>query len=565
MARKTQQGAVMNSDDNGQRPNGLVDRFLSLVERTGNLLPHPVMLFFYLCLFTILLSGVGAWLGWSAEDPRPPGTPGRSPEGVVYVESLMSAQGLRKITTRLVENFVMFAPLGTVLVSLLGVGVAEHSGMISAAIRLVVLGAPRILVTAALVFAGVISNTASEIGYVVIVPMGAAIYFSLGRHPFAGLAAAFAGVSGGYSANLLLGTIDPLLAGITSKAAEGFDPSYIDQPVSPACNLYFMFVSTFLITLVGTFVSVMVVEPRLSKYNPELADSIPGSQEMKALTPQEKKGLMGAGLTVLLFTALMFYLCLSPAYWESLLGFDSGNSGNSGGLANLPWLGALAESADGKAVPAFLKGVVAIIFVGFLIPGIVFGVIAGTIRSDHDVIQSMSKSMSSMGMYIVLTFFAAQFVEYFNWSNLGTLLAIKGADLIRFLNLDNPLIFVLFILLCALVNLVMGSASAKWTFLAPIFVPMLMKIGYSPELTQLAYRIGDSCTNVISPMMSYFGMIFVYASKYDKNFKLGTLISLMFPYSLVFLIVWTLFFYLWIFILGLPIGPMAPIDYPAAR
>jgi aminobenzoyl-glutamate transport protein len=549
----------MNSDDNGQRPGGLVDRFLNLVERAGNLLPHPVMLFFYLCLFTILLSGIGAWWGWSAPDPRPLGSPGRSPDGVVYVESLMSAQGLRKITTRLVENFVMFAPLGTVLVSLLGVGVAEHSGMISAAIRLVVLGAPRILVTAALVFAGVISNTASEIGYVVIVPMGAAIYYSLGRHPFAGLAAAFAGVSGGYSANLLLGTIDPLLAGITSKAAEGFDPAYIDQPVSPACNLYFMFVSTFLVTLVGTLVSILLVEPRLPKYNPESADSIPGAQEMNALTPQEKKGLIGAGLTVLLFAALMFYLCLSQAYWEQLLGFGSGS------LANLPWLGALAESADGKAVPAFLKGVVAIIFIGFLIPGIVFGVIAGTIKSDQDVIQSMSKSMSSMGMYIVLTFFAAQFVEYFNWSNLGTLLAIKGADLIRFLNLDNPLIFLLFILLCAVVNLVMGSASAKWTFLAPIFVPMLMKIGYSPELTQLAYRIGDSCTNVISPMMSYFGMIFVFASKYDRNFKLGTLISLMFPYSMVFLIAWTLFFYLWIFILGFPIGPMAPIDYQATR
>lgn len=536
---------------------GFVDRFLDLIERTGNLLPHPIMLFFYLCIFTVLLSGFGAWANWSVVDPRPEGTPNRAEDGMVYVESLMSAQGLRRITTNLVQNFVMFAPLGTVLVSLLGVGVAEHSGLISAAVRLVILGAPKFLVTAALVFAGVISNTASEIGYVVIVPMGAAIYYSLGRHPFAGLAAAFAGVSGGYSANLLLGTIDPLLAGITSKAAEGFDGRYELNPVSPACNIYFMIASTFLVTVMGTLVSLLLVEPRLKGYSAaDMTDDSVESEGMQPLTTAEIRGLIGAGISVLLFTLFLLYLSISQNYWARILGVELEF------LQNVPWLGALYESDDGKSVPAFLKGVVALIFVGFLIPGIVYGVIAGTIKSDQDVINSMSKSMSSMGMYIVLTFFAAQFVEFFNWSNLGTLLAIKGAEVIRFWNLDNPGIFVLFIVLCAFVNLVMGSASAKWTFLAPIFVPMLMEIGYSPELTQLAYRIGDSCTNVISPMMSYFGMIFVFACKYDKNFKLGTLISLMFPYAFVFLIVWTIFFYVWIFALGLPIGPLAPIHYP---
>lgn len=542
----------------GDNKTGYVDQFLNLIERTGNLLPHPIMLFFYLCVFTVLLSGFGAWANWSAVDPRPEGTPNRAEDGMVYVESLMSAQGLRRITTNLVTNFVMFAPLGTVLVSLLGVGVAEHSGLISAAIRLVILGAPKFLVTAALVFAGVISNTASEIGYVVIVPMGAAIYFSLGRHPFAGLAAAFAGVSGGYSANLLLGTIDPLLAGITSKAAEGFDDSFRLNPVSPACNIYFMIASTFLVTVMGTFVSLFLVEPRLKGYSPDMADGTVESEDMHALTSAEYRGLIGAGVSVVMFTLFLLYLSISPDYWNRILGVEREF------LQSIPWLGALAESDDGRSVPAFLKGVVALIFIGFLIPGIVYGIIAGTIKSDQDVINSMSKSMSSMGMYIVLTFFAAQFVEFFNWSNLGTLLAIKGAEVIRYLNLDNPGIFVIFIMLCAFVNLVMGSASAKWTFLAPIFVPMLMEIGYSPEITQLAYRVGDSCTNVISPMMSYFGMIFVFACKYDKNFKLGTLISLMFPYAFVFLIVWTIFFYLWVFMWGFPIGPFTPITYPAA-
>lgn len=538
---------------------GWVDRFLNLVERAGNLLPHPVMLFFYLCLITVFLSNIGYWLDWTVVDPRPEGTAGRAADGMVRVNPLLSAEGLRMITTRVVENFVKFAPLGTVLVALLGVGIAEHSGLISAAIRLVILRAPGLLVTAALVFAGVISNTASEIGYVVIVPMGAAIFYSLGRHPFAGLAAAFAGVSGGYSANLLLGTIDPLLSGITSKAAEGIDPNYAENlnPLSPACNFYFMFASTFLVTAMGTFVSAWIVEPRLGKYSPmEGDDSLKdeASNALQTLTPLEVYGLQVTGISVLLFTALLVYLSVPLSVYQAAnIEFDW--------LMAMPLLGALGESADGKGNPAFLQGIVGIIFIGFLIPGLVYGVVTGAIKSDKDVINFMAKSMSSMGLYIVLTFFAAQFVEYFNWSNLGTLLAIVGADLIVYLRLDNPAIFLLFILLCALVNLVMGSASAKWTFLAPIFVPMLMRIGYSPELTQLAYRIGDSCTNVISPMMSYFGMIFVFACKYDRNFKLGTLISLMFPYSFVFLIFWTIFFYSWVFLFEFPIGPASSIRY----
>ncbi|HMO16166.1 MAG TPA: AbgT family transporter [Pirellulaceae bacterium] len=540
-----------------KRERGLIDGFLGFVERVGNLLPHPVMLFAYLALFTILLSGIGAHFDWSVVDPRPESAPGRSPDGMVRVESLMSGEGLRRITTELVNNFVKFAPLGTVLVALLGVGVAEHSGLISAAIRLLILGAPKFLVTAALVFAGVVSNTASEIGYVVIVPLGAAIYFSLNRHPLAGLAAAFAGVSGGYSANLLLGTIDPLLSGITSKAAESFDPSYVTNPVSPACNLYFMMVSTFVVTALGTFVSMFIVEPRLGNYSASEGDQneLAEQNKMDALTDLEKRGLIATAISIAGLTLVLLYLCVPIGAFEHWLGVE---------LKILPWLGALAEPVAGKSTPSFLTGIVALIFVGFLIPGIVYGAVVGTIRKDIDVLNSMSKSMSSMGMYIVLVFFAAQFVEFFNWSNLGTLLAIKGGELVRYLKLDNPLIFVFFIFLCAVVNLFMGSASAKWTFMAPIFVPMMMDIGYSPEVVQLAYRIGDSCTNVIAPAMSYFGMIFVFALKYKRDYRLGSLISLMLPYSIVFFIGWTLFFYLWVFLLGFPIGPMAPIVYPAS-
>jgi aminobenzoyl-glutamate transport protein len=537
------------------KPSGsssIYDRFLRMIERTGNLLPHPIMLFVWLCVLVVLLSAVGQWLDWHSIDPRPEGTSGKSSDGLVRAKSLLSEGGLRWMATALVENFVRFAPLGTVLVALLGVGISEHSGLISAAIRLMILKAPSQLVTVVLVFAGVISNTASEIGYVVIVPMGAAIYFSLNRHPLAGLAAAFAGVSGGYSANLLLGTIDPLLAGITTKAAEGFAPEYyLENPVNPACNLYFLIASTFLVTGVGSWVSLYLVEPRLGKYSASMGEGLQESAGMQPLTKQEIRGLKITGLVVVGMALGLVYLCLTPGQVKGLVGES----------ISLPYLGALGQPLPGDKNPAFLKAVVALVFVGFLIPGIVYGAVTGTIRSDKDVIQSMSKSMSSMGMYIVLVFFAAQFVEFFNWSNLGLLVAINGADFIRWMKLDNPLIFVVFIGLSAILNLLMGSASAKWGFMAPIFVPMLMGIGYSPEVTQLAYRIGDSCTNVISPMMSYFGMIYVFAAKYDRNFKLGTLISIMMPYSLVFLLCWTVFFYLWVFGFGFPIGPDASIYY----
>jgi aminobenzoyl-glutamate transport protein len=272
--------------------------------------------------------------------------------------------------------------------------------------------------------------------------------------------------------------------------------------------------------------------------------------KLERLSSQEYRALGAALAATILFVIGLVYLC-----WP--VGKDA--TGMVGWLSeNGPWFGALGVTETGKKGPAFLDAVVAIIFVAFLIPGLAYGWVMGTMRNDKHIIQSMTKSMTSMGAYIVLVFFAAQFVKFFDWTNLGTILAVQGAQAIKQMNLDNAGVFVLFILVCAVVNLLMGSASAKWTFMAPIFVPMLMQIGYSPELIQCAYRIGDSCTNVISPMMSYFGMIFVFASRYDHKFGMGSIISLMFPYTVVFLVVWILFFYLWVFVLQLPLGPDAP-------
>jgi len=531
----TPSNAAPNQQNSDQQNNkGLFNRFLATVEFLGNMLPHPITLFAIFCMAIIVISGIADWAGLSVIDPRPEGAKGRAPDGVIEVVSLMSAEGLQKIVTGLVTNFTGFAPLGTVLVAILGVSVAEHSGLLSAAMRGMVMGAPKRLVTFMVVFAAILSNTASELGYVVLIPLAAMIFHSLGRHPLAGLAAAFAGVSGGYSANLLLGTIDPLLAGITTPAAQMIDPTY---EVGPEANYYFMAISVVLIAVVGTWVTEKIVEPRLGKYNDDEATEDLSQNNIERLTAVEKTGLKAAGLAFLL-------TCIVLAY--TIVPED--------GILRHPETGAVAGSP-------FLKGIVAFIFVTFAIPGFVYGRVVGTMKNDRDVIDAMSKSISSMGMYVVLVFFAAQFVAFFKWTNLGTILAVKGAALLTALNLTGPEVFVLFIFMCALVNLSLGSSSAQWAITAPIFVPMLMLIGYAPETIQAAYRIGDSVTNLITPMMSYFGLILAVATKYKKDMGIGTLVATMLPYSMFFFVGWVALFYLWVFVLGIPVGPESPIYY----
>lgn len=516
----------------GVRKN-IFTRFLDTVEWLGNLLPHPVTLFALFCVFIVLASGVAGYFGVSVVDPRPEGASGRAADGMIHVVSLFNAEGLQRILTEMVRNFTGFAPLGTVLVALLGVSLAEHSGLLSAAMRSLVMGASKRMVTIVVVFAGIMSNTAAELGYVMLIPLAAMLFHSLGRHPLAGLAAAFAGVSGGYSANLLLGTVDPLLSGITETAAQMLDPTYT---VGPEVNWYFMAVSTFLITLLGAFITEKVVEPKLGTYNSDDA-SEPLSTNMERLSPLEKRGLRNAGIAALVIVAL-FALTIVP----------------ENGILRHPETGTITGSP-------FLRGIVALIFVFFAVPGYVYGRTVGTMRQDTDVIQAMSSTMGTMGTYIVLVFFAAQFVAFFDWTNFGQVFAVGGAEFLQNIGLTGPFLFFAFIVICAIINLMLGSASAQWAITAPIFVPMLMLVGYAPEVIQAAYRIGDSVTNIITPMMSYFGMIMAVAIRYQKNLGLGTLIATMLPYSITFLIGWSLLFYVWVFLLGLPVGPGAATYY----
>lgn len=509
----------MKTGTTGQPPRSLFHRVLDRVERVGNALPHPATIFALLALLVVVASALAAWLGFDAVHP---GTGER-----IVPRSLLSGEGVRWLFEEVDNNFVRFPPLGLVLVAMIGIGVAEGSGLLGVLIRALVLKAPRQLITASVVAAGVFSHVASEAGYVILIPLSASVFLALGRHPLAGLAAAFAGVSAGFGANFLIGSVDPVLAGLSESAARILDPRIT---ISPAVNLYFMFASAILIVLLGTWITDRIVEPRLGAYQgPEQRPVL------EQLTAAEKKGLAAAGISVLVTTALFL-------------------------IATVPDNGILRHPGANALHSAFFNGLITAIMLFFLIPGLAYGIAVGKTRSDKHVVKQMTDSMSHMATYIVLVFFAAQFVYSFSYSNLGLILAVRGADLLRGIGLTGVALMVAFVVLSAFINLFMGSASAKWAIMAPVFVPMFMLLGYHPGLTQAVFRIGDSVTNVITPMMSYFALIVAFAEKYDEKSGIGTIVSMMLPYSVIFALAWTALLVAWM-VLGLPVGPDGPLYY----
>lgn len=501
-----------------------IQRFLDFVERGGNKLPHPLTLFWIFCLIIAIISAITAASGASVTYEAFDKKEGIIKETTLTIKSLLDAEGIRYIFTSMVKNFTGFAPLGTVLVALIGIGVAEGSGLMGATMKKVVTATPKRLLTSIVVLAGVMSNIASDAGYVVLIPLGAVIFLSFGRHPIAGLAAAFAGVSGGFSANLLLSTTDPLLSGITTEAAKLLNPDYF---VNPASNYYFMAASTILITIMGTFITEKIIEPRLGEYKGEVI------VDHNELTAQERKALRWAGVSVLVFCAIIAFLILPE---NAIL------------------------KVDGNLKQWTHDGLVPTLMMFFLVPGIVYGKVAGTIKNDKDVAKMMGSSLATMGGYLALAFAASQFVAYFSYTNLGTYVAVKGADFLQSIGLTGLPLIILFVLVAAFINLFMGSASAKWAIMAPIFVPMFMLLGYSPALTQMAYRIGDSITNPISPIFTYFPVILAYAKKYDKNMGIGTIMSAMLPFSLLFAVAWIIVLVIFMQF-NIPLGPSGPIYY----
>jgi aminobenzoyl-glutamate transport protein len=531
-------------------PRGRSQRVLDWIEWAGNKLPDPAVLFVIALLLTWLISALLAPVAFSDIDPRTIGT-GKVPQ-TIAIKNQLTGEALTLFLSRMVKTFTEFPPLGVVLVAMLGVGIAEHTGFLNAGLKGLLSVTPGKLLTPMVLLVSILSHTAGDTGYVLVIPLGGVIFLAAGRHPLVGIVAAFAGISGGFSANFLPSALDPLLQGFTQSAAQIIDPGH---QVNPLCNWGFMSASSLLLILLGWYLTDSVIEPRLrglplngdhhhtpSSSNPgEPPDSSrvsPKSAMLQGLTPSERRGLT-AGLGALLAALLM----LCAAAWPT----GSPLRAKDGGLTT-------------PGAP-LMEAIVPLIFLIFLMPSVVYGYAAGTVKSHRDIVQGMSKSMSTLGYYLVLAFFAAQFTYAFRESNVGTLLAVKGASLLQWLQLPSQVTIVGIIVITVLVDLLVGSASAKWAIMAPIFVPMLMQVGLSPELTQAAYRIGDSTTNIITPLMPYFPLIVVFCQRYVKSTGIGTLMALMVPYSLTFLVTWTVLLIVY-WMLNIPLGLQASYTYP---
>lgn len=575
-----------------QRSGTLVDRALNLIETVGNKLPDPAALFLILLLVVWALSALLSTMTFTEIDPRN-GQP-------IVINNQLTGTSIAAFLSGMVTTFTSFHPLGVVLVALLGVGVAEHTGFINASLKGALQFTSVKLLTPVLVFVGVISSTAADAGYVLVIPLGAVIFYKAGRHPLAGIAATFAGVSGGFSANFIPSSLDPLMSGLTQSAVQILDPT---RGVNPLSNWFFMSASCLLIVAVGWYLTDRVIEPRLKdvKVDGDVGD-IPA---MEGLSKNEKKGLFAGYATLIVGLVILIavsYPTASPM--RSPTGYKlTSASVEKAVAAGVPveiaqktapvrdnvffgktafedalgrtlaesevkeYGGILLASAEQDApqltasASPLMQSIVPLIFLLFILPGIAYGYASKTVESHRDIIEGMSKSMSTMGYYIVLAFFAALFIAAFAQSNIGALLAIKGANFLRDLELPGQVTVVGIIILTCLVNLVVGSASAKWALLAPIFVPMLMQLGISPEVTQAGYRIGDSSTNIITPLMPYFPLVVVFATKYVKSTGIGTIVSLMLPYSVAFLVTWVAFLLVF-WALGIPLGLEAPYTYP---
>ncbi|MBD8071201.1 AbgT family transporter [Bacillus sp. PS06] len=489
-----------------------MERFLNGIERIGNKLPDPFFLFVYLAVFVMLLSWLVSSFGTTVVHP---GTGEELP-----IKSLISGEGLQYILSSMLTNFTGFAPLGLVLAMMLGIGLADKVGLLETAIKKSILNAPKSLVTYAVIFIGILGNIASDAAFVLVPPLAAMVFLTVGRHPLAGLAAGFAGVGAGFTANFLVAGTDALLAGISTEAAKTVNPDII---VTPVDNWYFMSASVVVLSIVGALITEKLVEPRLGKYTGDV------KKELEQANPLETKGLRNSAIAGLIYIAII----LLGIFWP-----DSPLRNEEGGIIPSP----------------FLSGIVPIVLFFFIVVGVTFGVTTKKITSKSDIPKFMSESMKDMSAYIVLIFAAANFIAYFNWSNLGTWLAVNGADFLTSMNLTGLPVIIGFSVLSAFLNMIIFSGSAQWALEAPIFIPMLMLLDYHPAFIQAAYRIADSSTNIITPLNPYILIVLAFMREYDKKAGLGTLISLMLPYTIIFYTIWVIML-IGFALLGIPFGP----------
>jgi len=487
-------------------------RFLNKIERIGNKIPDPFMLFVVLATLIILLSGIISFFNVSFIQP------GEGEE--VFIKSLVSAEGLQYMLTSMIENFVGFGPLGIVLTMMLGIGLANKVGLLETFIKSTILKAPRSLVTYAVIFTGILGNLAADAAFIIVPPLAAMVFHNVGRHPLAGLAAGFAGVGSGFTANIIVANTDAVLSGIS---AEVMDTLNTNVTVTPVDNYYFMFTSVFVLTITGAWITEKIVEPRLGEYQGDV------KKEFEPTKPIEKRGLRNAGIAAIGYIGLLLLILFSP---DSPL-----------------------RNEDGRMIPSpFLDGIVPIIMLFFITVGIAYGITTKKIENSRSIAKLMGEAMKDMSGFIVLIFAASQFIAYFEWTNIGSWIAVSGASFLESVDMTGIGIVIAFILLTTVLNLLIFSGAAQWALEAPIFLKMFYFLGYHPAFIQAAYRVADSSTNIITPMNPYFIIVLGFMQEYDKKAGLGTLIALMLPYSIIFLVVWILLFLAFVY-LGIPFGP----------
>ncbi|HWO76157.1 MAG TPA: AbgT family transporter [Bacillus sp. (in: firmicutes)] len=505
---------------NPQKKPTAMDRFLNGIERVGNKLPDPFFIFIYLVAFVILLSWAVGSMGVTVEHP---GTGEELP-----IKSLVSEEGLIYILSSMLDNFTGFAPLGLVLTMMLGIGLAEKVGLLETAIKRSILNAPKSLVTYAVIFIGILGNLASDASFVLIPPLAAMVFHAVGRHPLAGLAAGFAGVGSGFTANLFVAGTDALLAGISTEAAKNAGLGEI--VVTPVDNWYFMIASVFVLSIVGAFITEKIIEPRLDTYKGK------AKKELEEANPLEKKGLRNSAIAGIVYLGLV-------------------------ALA-LFWPDSPLRNEDGGIVPSpFLDNIIPIILFFFISVGVAYGVTVKKITTTKDIPKYMTEAIKDMSGYIVLIFAASQFIAYFNWTNLGTWVAVNGAEFLTSIDMTGLPVVIGFSILVSILNLIIFSGSALWALLAPVFIPMFMLLDYHPAFIQAAYRIAESTTNVITPLNPYILIVLAFMQEYDKKAGLGTLISLMLPYTIIFFAIWLVLLVVFA-LLGIPFGPGVGVYLP---
>lgn len=508
--------------ENSSAKKSRLDRILDAIERAGNKLPDPITMFLGLAIIVTIISAICSAAGVSAVNPADGST--------IEVFNFLSLDGIRYLWTNVITNFSGFAPLGMVLVAVIGSSVAEKSGFLVAVMVNFLGKAKGWIVTMVIMFLGINLNIAGDAGFIVLPPLAAILYMSIGRHPLLGMYTAFASVAAGFCANVLLGLSDALAYGFTEQAAQMIDPNYQQ---SIAINWYFLIVSCVLLTIVGTILVEKVLLHRFPVSKEELA-KYDFDEDNSNITPIQKKGIAAAGLSVLIYAAVVVFMCLPIFGGRAILADENG-------------------SITSGASP-FSKGIVFTVTLFLMIPGIVYGVVIGKYKNDKDVWADISQGFAEMGNYVFMCFFISIFTNFFSVSKLGTVLAIKGANLLSTIGFTGiPLLLGLIFLSC-IVNIFIGSASAKWAILAPVFIPMMMLMGFDPAITQVVYRIGDSITNPLSPLFTYLPVILGFAHKYDEKVGLGTVIANMLPFSVTFAIAWILQVVIWV-LLNLPLGP----------